>query len=151
VTTYLSSGQGPGTQPKLAKHGACFCSPCTNYLSFTSVAIQCLLLAGNKSRYIKFHCEHWRSVAVQFVSEPEICHSAGFYFRAYARVRVQLALQICHEWRNKSKKCDKQLTHIVRVMLMPFILMKLTYIYLRQFHLSLHLHILYGKEHILPM
>ena len=58
---------------------------------------------------------HWRSVAVQIVSEPEICHGAGFYLRADARVRVQEPLQICLEFRSKSKKCDKQLTHIVRV------------------------------------
>jgi len=36
---------------------------------------------------------------------------------ADARVRVQKPLRICLECRNKSKKCDKQLTHIVRVML----------------------------------
>jgi hypothetical protein len=60
--------------------------------------------------------EYWRSVAVQFVSEPENCHGAGFILRAGARVRVQELLQICLESRSKSKKCDKQLTHIVRVM-----------------------------------
>jgi hypothetical protein len=59
--------------------------------------------------------EHWRSVAVQAVSEPEICHGAGFKLRADARVRVQVTLQICFECRSKSKKCDKQLTFIVRV------------------------------------
>jgi len=37
--------------------------------------------------------------------------------RAGERVRVQEPLQICLEGRSKSKKCDKQLTHIVRVML----------------------------------
>jgi len=35
--------------------------------------------------------------------------------RAAARVRVQEPLRICLECRSKSKKCDKQLTHIVRV------------------------------------
>ena len=35
--------------------------------------------------------------------------------RADAGVRVQEPLQICLECRGKSKKCDKQLTHIVRV------------------------------------
>jgi hypothetical protein len=52
---------------------------------------------------------------VQFVSEPESCHGAGFLLRADARVRVQQPLLICLESRSKSKKCDKQLTHIVRV------------------------------------
>jgi hypothetical protein len=32
----------------------------------------------------------WRNVAVQFVSEPEICHSTGFILRAGARVQVQV-------------------------------------------------------------
>ncbi len=32
---------------------------------------------------------HWRSVAVQFVSEPEICHGAGVKLRAGAGIRVQ--------------------------------------------------------------
>jgi len=31
---------------------------------------------------------HWRSVAIQVVSEPEICQGAGFKLRADARVRV---------------------------------------------------------------
>ena len=58
---------------------------------------------------------HWRSVAVQTVSEPEICQGAGFKLRADARVRVQGPLQICLGCRSKSKNRDKQLTHIVRV------------------------------------
>jgi len=58
---------------------------------------------------------HWRSVAVQIVSEPEICQGTGFQLAADARVRVQEPLQIRLECRSRSKKCDKQLTHIVRV------------------------------------
>ena len=60
-------------------------------------------------------CGQWRSVAVQAVSEPEIGHGTGFYLRTDARVQVQQPLRICLECRSKSKKCDKQLTHIVRV------------------------------------
>ena len=80
---------------------------------------------------------HWRSVAprpvrakrvtgVQIVSEPEIYHGAGFQLRADTRfaqrsgakvgVRVPRPLRICLGCRSKSKKCDKQLTFIVRVM-----------------------------------
>jgi len=59
---------------------------------------------------------HWRSVAVQTISEPEFYHGAGFKLRADARVRVHKPLLIYLECRSKSKKCDKQLTHIVRVM-----------------------------------
>jgi len=32
---------------------------------------------------------HWRSVAVQAISEPEICHGAEFILRAGAGIRVQ--------------------------------------------------------------
>jgi hypothetical protein len=62
---------------------------------------------------------HWRSVALQVVSEPETCLGAGLLLCADARVRVQEPLLICLGSRNKSKKCDKQLTHIVRVMFRP--------------------------------
>jgi len=64
---------------------------------------------------------------VQIVSKPEICHGTEFGLMADARfaqcsaaklgVRVQQPLQICLECRSKSKKHDKQLTHIVRVRL----------------------------------
>ena len=63
----------------------------------------------------KFGGVHWRSVAVEFVSKVVIYHDARFKLCADARVRVQEPLQICLECRSKSKKCDKQLTHIVRV------------------------------------
>jgi hypothetical protein len=63
---------------------------------------------------------HWRSVAVQTISKPEIYHSAGFYLHADARVRVHEPLQSCLRYRIKSKKHDKQLTHIVRVSLSDF-------------------------------
>jgi hypothetical protein len=36
----------------------------------------------------KFGCGHWRSVAVQAVSKPEIYQGAGVKLRADARVRV---------------------------------------------------------------
>ena len=88
--------------------------------------------------------EYWRSVAVQAVSEPENCQGAGFILRAGERVRVQdveqiymasraknddkrskekrkfgpiLNIRFLLGWPSRSpgKKCDKQLTHIVRV------------------------------------
>jgi hypothetical protein len=43
----------------------------------------------------KVCCGHWRSVAVQAVSKPEIYHGAGFKLRADERVRVLEPLQIC--------------------------------------------------------
>ena len=58
---------------------------------------------------------YWRCVAVQVVSKPEIYHGIGFKLRADARVLVQRPLRICLGCNSKSKKCDKQLTFIVRV------------------------------------
>ena len=70
----------------------------------------------------KVSCGHWRSVAIQTIPEPEIYHGAGFQLHADARVRVLQPLQICLKGRSKSKKCDKQLTHIVRVSLRYYFL-----------------------------
>jgi len=72
------------------------------YGALFAVMVQILLRAG--------------AIAVQFVSEPEISQGAGLKLHVDARVRVQQPLQICLGCRSKSKKCDKQLTHIVRVM-----------------------------------
>jgi hypothetical protein len=58
---------------------------------------------------------HWCSVALRALSEPKNCHGAGFKLRTDARVRVQEPLQNCLGCRSKSKNCDEQLTHIVRV------------------------------------
>jgi len=72
---------------------------------------------------------HWRSVApkaltdrrerhgAQIVSEPGIYHGTVFKWSADARVQVQRSLQICLGCCGRSKNRDKQLTHIVRVML----------------------------------
>jgi len=68
----------------------------------------------------EFDSGHRRSVAVQIVSEPENCQGVGFKLRADAGVRVQQPLRICLECRSKSKKCDKQLTYIVRVSMSLF-------------------------------
>jgi hypothetical protein len=38
---------------------------------------------------------HWSSVAVQCLSEPEICHGARASLRAAARIRMQGPLRIC--------------------------------------------------------
>jgi len=54
-------------------------------------------------------------VAVQTVSEPEICQGAGFKLHADEGVRVKRLLRICLGCSCKSKKCDKQLTFTVHV------------------------------------
>jgi hypothetical protein len=58
-------------------------------------------------------------VAVQFVSQLEIYHGAGFQLLADERVRVQWTLRICLGCRSKCKNRDKQLTFIVRVISRP--------------------------------
>jgi hypothetical protein len=50
---------------------------------------------------------YWRSVAVQTISEPEICQGAECLLGAAARVRVHEALQNCLGGRSKSKNHDK--------------------------------------------
>jgi len=57
----------------------------------------------------KVSCGHWRSVAVQTVSEPEISHGTVLLLRADARVRVQQSLQICLECRSKAKSVTNNL------------------------------------------
>jgi hypothetical protein len=95
-------------------YGAVFAIQVQSLLSITRVAVQVYRSNEFITGY-KVGCEHWRSVAVQTISKPEICHGAGFKLCADARVRVQESLQICFECRSKSKNCDEQLTHIVRV------------------------------------
>jgi hypothetical protein len=63
---------------------------------------------------------HWRSVAVQTVSEPENCQDAGFILRAGARVRVQVLTGFVMG-AGCRKNHDKQLTHIVRVSISGFV------------------------------
>ena len=46
-------------------------------------------VSGCKNHY-KFGGGHWRSVAIQFVSEPEICQGAGFELCADARFAHRL-------------------------------------------------------------
>ena len=62
-----------------------------------------------------FGCGHLRSVAVQFISEPESCQGTENLIACRCACPGLAALRICLRSRSKSKKCDKQLTHIVRV------------------------------------
>ena len=114
-----ASGQSPGTL-------ACKLSRCKEGMAHFLPAGYKFYLALRVSRYkfdrrretvtLQNYCwGHWRSVAVQIVSKPEIYHGTGFKLRTDERVRVQRPLAIGLECRGKSKKCDKQLTHIVRV------------------------------------
>jgi hypothetical protein len=58
-------------------------------------------------------------VAVQFVSEPEISHDAGFQLRAAARVRAQLLLLICLGAGAKAKSVTNNLP-ILSVLALAF-------------------------------
>ena len=120
-----ASGQGPGTLAgKLSrcKEGMAWFLP--SWYKFYCVLARSRYKFDRSREFIpgyKFGWVHWRSVAVQFVSETESSQGAGFKLLADARVRVQEPLQICLECRSKSKNHDKQLTHIVRVSISCFI------------------------------
>jgi len=58
---------------------------------------------------------HWRSVAMQFVSEVENCHGAECLLRVAVRIRVLGYKLVLVNDSASCKKHDKQLTHIVRV------------------------------------
>jgi hypothetical protein len=64
----------------------------------------------------KVQKRHWRSVAVQVVSEAENCHGAEFLLHADVHVRVPRLLRVQVSGSESCKKHDKQLTFIVRVM-----------------------------------
>jgi hypothetical protein len=64
---------------------------------------------------------HWRSFAVQTITEPEIYHVAGLKLIADERIRVQEPLQICLERRSYAKSMTNNLP-ILSVLLAGFIL-----------------------------
>jgi hypothetical protein len=59
---------------------------------------------------------HWRSIAVEVVSKPEICQGAECLLRAAVRIRVLGYALVLVSGSVSCKKHDKQLTFIVRVM-----------------------------------
>jgi hypothetical protein len=48
---------------------------------------------------------------MQTILKVVIYHGVGFKLHSNAHIIMQQSLQICLEYRSKSKKCDKQLTH----------------------------------------
>jgi hypothetical protein len=58
---------------------------------------------------------HWRSVAVEVVSKPKMCHGAESYLQTDERVRVRCLLLICLRCSSKSKNRDKLFNYTVRV------------------------------------
>jgi len=73
---------------------------------------------------------HWRSVAVQAVSEPKNCHRAGFILRAGARVRVQVSAGFVLGAGAKAKTMTNNLpilSVLAAVIVINLIMMKLNY------------------------
>ena len=97
-------------------YGTCFCRPGTNFIESLRVSrykvdkwpISCLGYRGLVNG-------HWRSVAVQVVSEPVICHGTAVLLLADARIRVHHPTPFLSKCRKPCKNRDKQLTFIVRV------------------------------------
>jgi len=110
--------QGGYAVPRQAKRsrGRTFCRPGTNFIEHYACRGTKLIGAANLSLVTKLvagtgavlsrRSEAESGVAVQTVSEPEICPGAGFILGAGAGVRVQRLLQICLECRSKSKNRD---------------------------------------------
>jgi hypothetical protein len=93
-----ASGQNPGTlDAKLSR--------CKESMARVFAVMKELCGVRAASRYklyrsreiitgYKTDGEHWSSIAVQTITEPEIYHGAGVKLRADARVRMQGPLQI---------------------------------------------------------
>ena len=90
--------------------GVCEVEPCRDTMPNASQKI----VTGYKTGF-----EHWSSVAVQCLSEPEICHGAGTKLRVAARVRMKGHYEFIL-MQEQSKKYDKQLTFTERVSLRNF-------------------------------
>jgi len=114
-----ASGQGPGTPSRVLGRARKLsrCKEGTAQFLPSWYTFYCVLA---RSRYnfdasdifitgYKFYALHWRSVAVQTVSEPEISQCAGFNLHADARVRVQEPLQLCLRCRSIAKTVTNNL------------------------------------------
>ena len=92
-----STGQSPGTRQLAGQkvvtvqggYGTCFCRHGTNFYCVLARLRYKFDWSREFITGYKVVGVHWRSVAVQTVSEPEIYHGAGIKLRADARVRVQ--------------------------------------------------------------
>ena len=99
MLTDASTGQNPGTLGRKL-------SRCKEVMARVFAFMQELCGVRAVSRYKLYRSheiitgyktvgEHWSSVAVQTISEPEIYHGARIKLRAAARVRMQEPLEIC--------------------------------------------------------
>jgi hypothetical protein len=78
---------GQKTVPVQGGYGACFCSHGRSLLVRAVSRYKFYRSREIITRY-KTGCEHWSSVAVQTITEPEICHGARVKLQAAARVQM---------------------------------------------------------------
>ena len=99
MLTDASRGQNPGTLGRKL-------SRCKEVMARVFAVMQEFCGVRAASRYklyrsreiitgYKTDCEHWSSIAVQTISEPEIYHGAEIKLSVAARVRMQESLEIC--------------------------------------------------------
>jgi hypothetical protein len=98
-----------------------FCRPGTSFIACRRGRGKRLIDGRDIIPVDKAQKRHWRSVAMQFVSEAENCHGAECLLRVAVRIRVPGYLLILVSDSVSCKKHDKQLTHIVRVRRSHFI------------------------------
>ena len=97
-----------------------FCLPGANFIAFwrgrgTSLIDGSVFLPVDNAEK-----GHWRSIAVQIISEAENCHGAECLLRVAVRIRVPGLVLVLVSDSVSCKKHDKQLTHIVRVIVRFF-------------------------------
>ena len=92
-----------------------FCHPGTNFIACRRDRGTSLIDGRVFLPVDKVEKRHWRSVAVQVVSEAENSQGAEFLLRAAAGIRVHGCALVPVSGSESCKKHDKQLTFIVRV------------------------------------
>ena len=92
-----------------------FCRPGTNFIACRRGRGTSLINGREIVPVDEIAKGHWRSVAVQVVSEVQNCQDADFLLGAVVRVRVQGLVLVPVSGSESCKKHDKQLTFIVRV------------------------------------
>jgi hypothetical protein len=112
-------------------YGTCFCRPGTEFYEHyacRACPVRAQRVTGVQiwsEPQIYHRLQNWLGALAQcrgtkLIEAKKLSRYTGFKLRADARVRVQQPLRICLGSRSKSKNHDKQLTHIVRVMLRTY-------------------------------
>jgi hypothetical protein len=93
-----------------------FCHHGTNFIEHYACRGTSFIGAANLSPVTKLVRALAQCRGTKLIEARKLSRYIGAKLRAEERVRVQQPLQNCLGCRSKSKKHDKQLTHIVRVM-----------------------------------